>query len=151
MATYRSHRRGRRIAVPQWWDIFLSDLDIQANIDITAERRRLELKRIRSAYLPELVFRLHTALVLSGENFVPRYAPTAGQIDRLCTLTSVYPSNIQKALELSTIVADERYKIYLEFLDNGSQTGVEQNRLPQYLSMVKDANLLRLKHEGTTS
>lgn len=37
-----------------------------------AERRLLELKRIRCAYLPELVFRLHSALVLSGEDFVPR-------------------------------------------------------------------------------
>lgn len=40
---------------------------------VQAERRRLELKRIRCAYMPELVFRLHTALMLSGEDFVPRY------------------------------------------------------------------------------
>lgn len=57
-------------------------------------------------------------------------------------------SNIQKALELSTIVADERYRIYLEFLDNGAPSAVQENRLPTYLSMVKDANLLRLKQEG---
>lgn len=96
---------------------------------LNAERRRLELKRIRCAYLPELVFRLHSALVLSGEEFVPR--------------------NIGRALELATIVADERYRIYLEFLDNGIASAVQENRLPTYLSMVKDANLLRLKHEGS--
>lgn len=39
---------------------------------ISAQRRRLELKRIRCAYLPELVFRLHTALTLSGETYIPR-------------------------------------------------------------------------------
>lgn len=57
-------------------------------------------------------------------------------------------SNVDKALELSTIVADKRHKIYLEFLDNGLESGVQENRMPTYLSMVRDANLLRLKQQG---
>lgn len=39
--------------------------------NIKAARRREELRRIRAAYLPELVFRLHSALVLSGEELIP--------------------------------------------------------------------------------
>ena len=38
---------------------------------LNMQRRQLELQRIRSAYIPELVFRLHHALLETGKEFLP--------------------------------------------------------------------------------
>jgi len=42
---------------------------IERNLDV--QRRLLELQRIRAAYIPELVFRLHHALLDTGKEYVP--------------------------------------------------------------------------------
>lgn len=48
-------------------------------------------------------------------------------------------SNLAKALDLSNIIADERYKIYVDFI------GREGNRLPDYLTLVREATLAAME------
>lgn len=54
-------------------------------------------------------------------------------------------SNIQKALELANIVADERYKLYAEFLGDGHSGGSHENKLKDYMDNVRDASLAALE------
>ncbi|SNX87618.1 nucleoporin [Melanopsichium pennsylvanicum] len=89
---------------------------------LVTERRARELFDIRQTYIPEIVFRLHDMLVESS---------------------SVVATNLNLALRLSEIVADERHKIYLEFIQNNGQ-----NLLQDYLLRVREASLLLLDHGG---
>ncbi len=89
---------------------------------LETERRARELFDIRQAYIPEIVFRLHDMLVESS---------------------SAIPTNLNMALRLSEIVADERHKIYLEFIQNNAR-----NLLQDYLLRVREASLLLLDHGG---
>ncbi|EST08662.1 Nuclear pore protein [Kalmanozyma brasiliensis GHG001] len=89
---------------------------------LETERRARELFDIRQTYIPEIVFRLHDMLVESA---------------------SVIPTNLNMALRLSEIVADERHKIYLEFI-----RGNGQNLLQDYLLRVREASLLLLENGG---
>ncbi|EPQ28030.1 uncharacterized protein PFL1_04357 [Pseudozyma flocculosa PF-1] len=82
--------------------------------DLDAERRADELDRIRHIYIPETVLRLHEMLVQSAE---------------------VVPANLGLALKLSELVADERFKIYLDFITR------ERNLLQDYLARVREASL----------
>lgn len=104
------------------WLVLPSDSDKRQ--DLPSQRRSLELSRIRTAYIPELVLRLHHALVDSGTGFLPQ--------------------NIQRALNLANIVADERYRLYVEFMGDGHSAAKTQNRLKEYLSLVRDASLAAL-------
>lgn len=52
--------------------------------------------------------------------------------------------NIQKALELSNVVADERHRLYFEFVGDGHSAGQKDNRLKEYLGMVREASLAAL-------
>ncbi|OAV92341.1 hypothetical protein PTTG_02260 [Puccinia triticina 1-1 BBBD Race 1] len=98
----------------------------------TSDRRIAELNLIRNIYIPELVFRLHGALVDSGTFIV---------------------TNLRRALELATLVASESYKNYAEFLPiNQDRTaGIhrnQQNRMKDYLRELKVVHLLILKSSG---
>lgn len=53
-------------------DWLMLDGAITEAVDLDSQRRRLELQRIKSAYVPELVFRLHHALLDSSKEFIPR-------------------------------------------------------------------------------
>ncbi|GAC98381.1 hypothetical protein PHSY_005975 [Pseudozyma hubeiensis SY62] len=88
---------------------------------LEAERRARELFDIRQTYIPEIVFRLHDMLVESS---------------------SAIPTNLNMALRLSEIVADERHKIYLEFIRSNT------NLLQDYLLRVREASLLLLDNGG---
>ncbi|CAH7674552.1 107-domain-containing protein [Phakopsora pachyrhizi] len=106
-------------------------------------------KIIRKMYVPELVFRLHGALVDSG-HFIP--------------------NNMRKALELSTIVADESFQNYLEFLpdqprrsnnnnaqslaistklNNSSGNGQSHHKMKDYLREIRALVLMILARSGS--
>ncbi|KAL7410578.1 nuclear pore protein 84/107 [Mrakia frigida] len=87
------------------------DLDGETMED---ERRLSELARIRHIFVPELVFRLHNLLFETRE---------------------LIPGNLQKVLELPNLLADERFELFVEFIQS------QHNRLPAYLSLVRRASL----------
>jgi nuclear pore complex protein Nup107 len=92
------------------------EVDATANRE-EAERRLVELARIRQIYIPELILRLHfmffdTREVLGGESL--RFI----------------------IVDLPILVADERYRLYLEFV-----TREGGNRLKEYLEHVRRANI----------
>ncbi len=95
---------------------------LDAGGGLEVERRARELFDIRQTYIPEIVFRLHEMLVESS---------------------NVIPANLNMALRLSEIVADERHKIYLEFIRSNGQ-----NLLKDYLLRVREASLLLLDNGG---
>lgn len=90
---------------------------IDAIDSVQAERRRRELFDIRQMYIPEVVFRLHAMLVESS---------------------AVLPGNLSMAIRLSEIVADERHKLYLEFIQP------DKPLLQDYLQRVRQASLILL-------
>jgi len=57
--------------------------------------------------------------------------------------SSVIPTNLNLAMGLSEVVADERHKLYLEFIQSNSQ-----NLLKDYLLRVREASLLLLDQGG---
>jgi len=57
-------------------------------------------------------------------------------------------SNLHKALELSNVVADERYKLYIEFMGDGHSQNEQDNRLKEYLGLVRQASLACLERQG---
>ncbi|KAG0142764.1 hypothetical protein CROQUDRAFT_662084 [Cronartium quercuum f. sp. fusiforme G11] len=99
-------------------------------------KRVSELERIRKIYIPELVFRLHGALVDSSAFIV---------------------QNLRRALDLASVVADETYKNYLEFLTDRQQESIKnenginvegggtKNKMKEYLKEIRQVNLLILK------
>ena len=101
-----------------WLKLDLDDED--PDDDLGTERRRDELDRIRHIYVPECVLRLHDMLVQTAD---------------------VVPDNLGRAVQLSQLVADERHKIYLDFVSR------DRNLLTDYLQRVRDASL-RLLEKG---
>ncbi|KAL1757022.1 nuclear pore protein 84/107 [Schizophyllum commune] len=94
-------------------------------VDVEApggDARRRELIRIRQTYIPDLVMRIHT-LMLSSRQHVP--------------------GNLKRALSLANIVADSRYKVYDDFVNE------EGRRLSDYLKMVRDAAIAGLENGGS--
>ncbi|PWY97337.1 nucleoporin [Testicularia cyperi] len=104
------------------WLKISPDLDVELGLEsehkdspsLQSERRRRELFEIRQIYIPEIVLRLHDMLVESSE-FVP--------------------AHLNMAVRLAEIVADERHKIYLEFVQPS------RNLLKDYLLRVREASL----------
>ncbi|KDQ10751.1 hypothetical protein BOTBODRAFT_115291 [Botryobasidium botryosum FD-172 SS1] len=88
--------------------------DEQAPID---ERRDRELIRIRQIYVPELVLRLHQELFMSR---------------------TAIPSNLKLVMEFATVVADQRYEVYRDFVNE------ERNRIDEYLGALRVAGLAAL-------
>lgn len=80
-------------------------------------------------YIPELIIRLH-ALLVSSRNIVPSRGGT----------TTNY---LKLALELTNIVADSRYKIYEDFVNEDGR------RLGDYLAAVRQAVLKGLDGGGS--
>lgn len=87
-------------------------------------RRMAELVTIRRLLIPDLVLRVHHSLVST------------------CT---VLPSNLTRAFELATIVADERYGLYNEFIPFGGREGGEINLMKRYLEEVRLTSLKSLE------
>lgn len=86
--------------------------------DPPTERRLIEVARIRQIYIPELVFRLHAMLYASR---------------------GVLPHALGAAIRLPLLVADERYKLYLDLVSG------DENRIGAYLGMVREAELASLE------
>lgn len=82
------------------------------------EQRLEELSRIRRIYIPDLLFRLHNMFYDTRD---------------------VVPQHLAQAMQLSNLVADERHKLYLEFI------WPTENRLKIYLQMVRDVALALLE------
>ncbi|KAF8836112.1 nuclear pore protein 84/107 [Paxillus ammoniavirescens] len=87
-----------------------------------SDGRHREMSRIRQIYIPELILRLHVMLFSSR-----------GHI----------PGNLKVALELVNIVADARYKLYDDFLQQDGR------RLAEYLGAVRQAVLAGLENGGS--
>ena len=94
------------------------------------DKRQEELENIRQIYIPELVHRLHIIL----------YEAKSIKVDY-----------IDQSLDLSNIVADERYRIYLEFVKRSSlllDKGIaNSNILANYLELVKQASLSKFYYQ----
>ncbi|THU96793.1 hypothetical protein K435DRAFT_754578 [Dendrothele bispora CBS 962.96] len=86
------------------------------------DARRRALIRIRQIYVPELIIRLHFILLNSRHRF---------------------PENLKTAMKLANIVADSRYKLYEDFVN---QTG---RRLGDYLEAVRQGMLAGLEKGGS--
>ncbi|KAI0942549.1 hypothetical protein AcW1_003147 [Taiwanofungus camphoratus] len=86
------------------------------------DRRGGELIRIRQIYIPELIIRLHAMLVTSR---------------------SRVPENLKHALALANIVADSRYKLYEDFVNQDGR------RLGDYLDAIQQAVLAGLEGGGS--
>ncbi|KAF8884657.1 nuclear pore protein 84/107 [Infundibulicybe gibba] len=86
------------------------------------DRRRRELIRIRQMYVPELIIRLHVLLFTSRHRI---------------------PENLPRALDLANVVADSRYKLYEDFVNE------EGRRLSDYLGAVRQAILGGLEGGGS--
>jgi len=86
------------------------------------DRRRQDLIRIRQIYIPELIIRLHQMLFAS----------------RL-----TIPEDLKRALVVANVVADSRYKLYEDFVNDGGR------QLSDYLSAVRQAILGGLERGGS--
>lgn len=80
-----------------------------------------------------------------GETLCPRTSglllPIAGRgAEHVICLSR----NIQKALDLVNVIADERHRLYVEFMGDGHSTGQTENRLKEYLGLVREASLAAL-------
>ncbi|PLW05765.1 hypothetical protein PCANC_25632 [Puccinia coronata f. sp. avenae] len=112
-------------------DIQFNPVENNEEQEQTADRRVAELKLIRNIYIPELVFRLHDALVESGTYVV---------------------TNLRRALDLATLVANESYKNYAEFLppelDVPGAHKNSQRKMKDYLRALRVVHLMILKSSG---
>ncbi|KAL0565847.1 Nucleoporin nup84, partial [Marasmius crinis-equi] len=89
---------------------------------ISGETRRRELVRIRQIYIPELIIRLHFTLINSRQKF---------------------PENLKLALKLANTVADSRYRLYDDFVNEDGR------RLGDYLGAIRQAVLAGLESGGS--
>ncbi|KAJ1971585.1 Nucleoporin nup84 [Dimargaris verticillata] len=78
--------------------------------------RNAELETLRNWVIPEIVFRLHTVLLESH---------------------SVIPSNLDKSIQLSDLVADEQFQLYREFM--------KTHQLPKLLYLFAQSSMALLK------
>jgi hypothetical protein len=62
--------------------------------------------------------------------------------------TNANPSqnrHLKHLYRISTIVADERYQLYRDFITNSTADGKTQNRLPEYLYAMREVALAALE------
>lgn len=83
-------------------------------------KRAAELAHIRRSYIPEIVMSLHLMLV---------------------DTSVAVPENLQHALDLPNLVADERLRLYAAF---ASPDGTRPNQLVGYLEQVRTAALVAM-------
>ncbi|GAA5895279.1 Nup84p [Sporobolomyces salmoneus] len=91
--------------------------------DGTGPRRLAELAAIRRLLIPDLVLRLHHTFV---------------------STSAILPTNLKWAFDLATIVADERFGLYHEFIPENTREGDQANPLKRYLEEVRKASLKSL-------
>ena len=97
-------------------DLLTSDW-LSSDDESAPPRKQTEIKNVRRIYVPELVLRLHTTL--------------AETVD-------TQPTSLPRALHLAQVVADEKHRVYVEFITD------ERNRLGDYLRLVRDVSLKAL-------
>lgn len=51
-------------------------------------------------------------------------------------------------MNLSNIVADDRYRLYQDFMGDGFSSPLESNRLQDYLELVRQTSLALLEISG---
>ncbi|KAJ7349466.1 nuclear pore protein 84/107 [Mycena albidolilacea] len=110
----QAHDQITKLLTSEW---LVSDVE-----DDRGDRRRRDLIRIRQIYIPELIIRLHFLLFASRTQF---------------------PENLKRALELANVVADSRYKLYEDFVNEDGR------RLGDYLGAVRQAILGGLEGGGS--
>lgn len=125
------------------------DEDDEDDDEEAQHRRHVELATIRQLYVSEVVVRLHFLVLDAFKALLSSGSGAAGQ-EAAMSAASPLLELITKTLPI--LVADERYKIYLEFVAASSGEGEGQGektggsgRLKEYLRHVKDAHLLRLE------
>ncbi|BGP56625.1 hypothetical protein JCM8202_000189 [Rhodotorula sphaerocarpa] len=97
---------------------------LDSTVDAAASRRQTELARIRRLVVPDVVFRLHRALFESSQ---------------------IIPENLTRCLALSTLIADERFQLYLEFVAaTPDEVETAPLGLKAYLSEICEASLASL-------
>ncbi|KAG6852732.1 hypothetical protein C0991_009470 [Blastosporella zonata] len=103
------------------WETLESVIETQA-MEMACNRRKRELIRVRQIYIPELIIRLHSLLVASRHHI---------------------KENLTRALSLANTVADSRYKLYEDFVNEDGR------RLGGYLGAVRQAILAGLEGGGS--
>ncbi|KAF7294646.1 Nuclear pore complex protein [Mycena indigotica] len=96
--------------------------DWLVDVDESLDRRRRDLIRIRQIFIPELIIRLHFVLFSSRGHF---------------------PGNLKRTLDLANIVADSRYRLYEDFVNEDGR------RLGDYLGAVRQTILGGLEGGGS--
>ncbi|KAJ7221638.1 nuclear pore protein 84/107 [Mycena pura] len=115
----QAHEQITKLLTSEW---LVSDAEEHGSDRSPTERRRRDLVRIRQIYVPELIIRLHFILFASRVQF---------------------PGNLKRALELANIVADSRYMLYEDFVNEDGR------RLGDYLGAVRQAILGGLEGGGS--
>ena len=104
------------------------------------DERRKDLIRIRQIYIPELIIRLHF-LLFDSRHFIPEYVLFRSFSSLL--ITFFRHRNLKRALQLANIVADSRYQLYEDFVNEDGK------RLGDYLGAVREAILGGLEGGGS--
>ncbi|EDQ98148.1 uncharacterized protein LACBIDRAFT_309794 [Laccaria bicolor S238N-H82] len=112
----QAHDQITRLLTTEW---LVSDVE---NPGDELDERRKDLIRIRQIYIPELIIRLHF-LLFDSRHFIPE--------------------NLKRALQLANIVADSRYQLYEDFVNEDGK------RLGDYLGAVREAILGGLEGGGS--
>lgn len=94
----------------------------EQEIGDSVDQRQLTLTRIRRIFIPELVIRLHALLVNTGDKI---------------------EGNFKHTFHLANVVADNRYRLFDDFLSEGNQ------RLGDYLTAVRLAVLKSVENGGS--
>ncbi|KAG6877257.1 hypothetical protein C0993_009026 [Termitomyces sp. T159_Od127] len=104
-------------------------------------RRRRELIRVRQIFVPELIIRLHSLLVASRHH-IKEWVPAFVCVSPPETKNFSF-RNLTRALHLANTVADSRYKLYEDFVNEDGR------RLGDYLGAVRQAVLAGLEGGGS--
>ncbi|KAJ7273472.1 nuclear pore protein 84/107 [Mycena haematopus] len=95
---------------------------------------------VSDIYIPELIIRLHFLLFASRVQF-PEYV--FHPHTKPYTHALFFPRNLKRTLELANVVADSRYKLYEDFVNE------DERRLGDYLGAVRQAILGGLEGGGS--
>ncbi|KAF7298503.1 Nuclear pore complex protein [Mycena kentingensis (nom. inval.)] len=112
----QAHEQITKLLMSEW---LVGDVDLAM-----AGRRERDLVRIRQIFVPELIIRLHFVLYASRVQF---------------------PGNLKRALEFANVVADSRYRLYDDFVNEDGRG----RKLGDYLGAVRQAILGGLEGGGS--
>ena len=94
-------------------------------------------------YIPELIIRLHS-LLFNSRHHIKELVQTLSPSRLWCMTDCLCRSrNLKRALELANIVADSRYKLYEDFVNEDGR------RVGDYLGAVRQAILGGLEGGGS--